>query len=554
MSYTEHHAFFSAPAVPVGTVGDGPLVAHGAYTEQITRKLSAAAFVRRDWVAVLQDEVKKAWKLLKAKVRHWLRWLLPPPAAPTEESGPPAAPTVVLGDDYAVWVRQRIKKEKRPLPVYAFDQAPVLSATDRALGRRRRRIGGIVAVSGVAAVAVGLGAIEPLWVLVAALAGVWALFLGDRVVAQQELNAVLAGVLSGVPVRPAAPALPYAHDRVRDLDSTRDRFVGAGLQAWPEAVIGIDVEPAPEGQDEEEDPAAGFSAGAEDELAEMQEVARAVLDALQRQNRPVARKRLKRFEAVDLHRHVEQRLSNPAPQHHRDHPQPRMQVAGIAGIHISRWDTIDEETWDQLQKLASSSTVKPPPEEVARRYIWSRVTAWNGELVVAILVHVAYQGGFLRVTVRPHVMTPLNPAVGSLVAAQVAKPRWLVRASLNAVGDILDGLHRLVRRQRRPRPELDPGKGPVSLREVYSVRSIEDMHMHDDARYYVQMMQRRVFDSTEIFLRDHNVDIASYREQSAAIYNFGVMNGGTMSGPVQAAPFSHSPSMNNAPAGARPSA
>ncbi|WP_372346612.1 hypothetical protein [Streptomyces sp. KL116D] len=33
----------------------------------------------------------------------------------------------------------------------------------------------------------------------------------------------------------------------------------------------------------------------------MQEVARAVLEALQRQNRPVARKQLKRFEAVDLH-------------------------------------------------------------------------------------------------------------------------------------------------------------------------------------------------------------------------------------------------------------
>ncbi len=47
LSYTEHHAFFSAPAAPVGTVGEGPLVMHSAYTEQITRKLSAAAFVRR---------------------------------------------------------------------------------------------------------------------------------------------------------------------------------------------------------------------------------------------------------------------------------------------------------------------------------------------------------------------------------------------------------------------------------------------------------------------------------------------------------------------------
>ncbi|MFD7627399.1 hypothetical protein ACFV7Q_15405 [Streptomyces sp. NPDC059851] len=32
-------------------------------------------------------------------------------------------------------------------------------------------------------------------------------------------------------------------------------------------------------------------------------------------------------------------------------------------------------------------------------------------------------------------------------------------------------------------------------------------------------------------MRDHNVDIAAYRQQSTAIYNFGVMNGGTMAGP-----------------------
>ncbi|MCX4882744.1 MULTISPECIES: hypothetical protein [unclassified Streptomyces] len=71
------------------------------------------------------------------------------------------------------------------------------------------------------------------------------------------------------------------------------------------------------------------------------------------------------------------------------------------------------------------------------------------------------------------------------------------------------------------------------------------MHTNDDARYYVQMMQRRVFDSTEIFLRNHNVDIAAYQQQATAIYNFGVMNGGTMTGPVQAAPLSANPSMTN---------
>ena len=277
----------------------------------------------------------------------------------------------------------------------------------------------------------------------------------------------------------------------------------------------------------------------------MAEVAKAVLDALAKHNKPVARKPLKHFTAAQLHAHIARRLEHPAPSHHRDHPKLRVEVIGIAGIHHKRWDQIDDDAWRSLHTLAADNIGDKPAEEIARRYIWARVTAWNGDLVAAILVHFAYQGGFLRVTVRPHVMGPLNPKVAGLKPADPRSLKWFGRTTFNALGDIYVGLDRLIRRKARKRPELDPGTGPVSLREVYSLRWLEDMHMHDDARYYVQMMQRRVFDSTEIFLRDHNVDIAAYRQQSTAIYNFGVMNGGTMTGAVQATPFSVNPSMTN---------
>jgi hypothetical protein len=141
-------------------------------------------------------------------------------------------------------------------------------------------------------------------------------------------------------------------------------------------------------------------------------------------------------------------------------------------------------------------------------------------------------------------MAPLNPAVAGLAPANPRTARWLGRAALHAAGDLIVGTNHLLRRTPQGTPELDPGSGPVSLREIYSLRFIDDMHMNDDARYYVQMMQRRVFDSTEIFLRDHNVDIAAYRQQSTAIYNFGVMNGGTITGDVQAAPFASDIQMN----------
>ncbi len=540
---------FSAPAVPLGTAANaGEMIRHGAYTEGVTRRLSAVAFARTDWLAVLRDVLAQLSKNLKAAVRKRLRWLFPAKEAENAAgSSEPKPPEVVLGEDYAVWVRRRIKKSARPIPVYGFHQEPVVHACDRAIQHMRRRRVAVVAAVAVVVWQAIAGALTAGWAILVLLAGLWGVYLAERYLAQLRLNALLAGELHAPSTAVQAHALPYLHERRANGD--RHRFLGAGLQAWQEAVIGIDVEPAPEGQDAEDDsagPLPGLGSPAQKPgQPDMAEVAKAVLDALAKHNKPVARKPLKHFTAAQLHAHIARRLDDPAPSHHRDHPKLRVEVIGIAGIHHKRWEQIDDDAWRSLHTLALDNIGDKPAEEVARRYIWARVTAWNGDLVAAILVHFAYQGGFLRVTVRPHIMGPLNPKVAGLAPADPRSLKWLGRTAFNALGDLYVGLDRLIRRKARKRPELDPGSGPVSLREVYSLRWLEDMHMHDDARYYVQMMQRRVFDSTEIFLRDHNVDIAAYRQQSTAIYNFGVMNGGTMTGAVQATPFSANPSMTN---------
>lgn len=549
LAFAEHQSVFSAPAVPLGTADvAGGVIRHGVYTEGVTRRLSATAFARTDWLAVLRAQLADLWKKLKAAVRKRLRWLFP--AKEEEKSADasePTPPSVVLGEDYALWVRRRIKKSARPVPVYGFHQEPVIHASDRAIRHMRRRR---IAVTTVIALVVWqaiTGVLTAGWAALVLLGGVWGVNVVERCLAQVRFNALLAGELHAPTPSVQAHALPYLYERRRSGD--RHRFLGAGLQAWHEAVIGIDVEPAPEGQDEDDDisgPPPGFASPAQSTgQPDMAEVAKAVLEALAKHNKPVARKPLKHFSVAQLHAHVARRLDDPAPAHHREHPIPRMEVIGIAGIHYKRWDEIDDDTWRSLHTLAVDSFGDKPVEEIARRYIWARVTAWNGDLIAAILVHFAYQGGFLRVTVRPHIMGPLNPKVAGLMSADTRNLKWLARTAFNALGDVYVGLDRLIRRKPRKRPELDPGSGPVSLREVYSVRWLEDMHMNDDARYYVQMMQRRVFDSTEIFLRDHNVDIAAYQQQATAIYNFGVMNGGTMTGPVQATPFSANPSMTN---------
>ena len=118
LSYGEHQSVFSAPAVPLGTAADArEVIKHGVYTEGVTRRLSAAAFARTDWLAVLRAELARLWKELKAAVKKRLRWLFPPKEAEKAPgSSEPAPPSVVVGEDYAVWVRRRIKKSKRPVP------------------------------------------------------------------------------------------------------------------------------------------------------------------------------------------------------------------------------------------------------------------------------------------------------------------------------------------------------------------------------------------------------------------------------------------------------
>ncbi|MEU5187684.1 hypothetical protein AB0G83_11155 [Streptomyces klenkii] len=540
---------FSVPAVPLGTATEArEMIGHGAYTEGITRRLSAAAFARADWLAVLRAGLAHLWKVLKAAVQTRLRWLFPEKPEEPAEAADATPPVVVLGEDFAVWVRRRIKKPARPVPVYGFHQEPVVHACDQAIHHMRGRRAALVTLVAVVAWPTIAGALTVSWAALVLLVGLWGIYLVERYVAQQRLNTLLAGELRARAVAEQAHALPYLYER--RPSGERHRFIGAGLQAWHEAVIGIDVESAPESQEDEDDsavePLPDLGSPAErSKRPDMAEVAKAVLDALAKHNKPVIRKPLKYFTAAQLHTYIARRLDDPAPSHHRNHPKLRVEVVGIAGIHHKRWDQIDDDTWRALHALAVNSAGDKPAEEIARRYIWARVTAWDGDLVAAVLVHFAYQGGFLRVTVRPHIMGPLNPKIAGLGPADPHTPKWLGRAAFNAFIDVYVGVDRLIRRKARPRPELDPGSGPVSLREVYSIRRLEDMHTYDDARYYVQMMQRRVFDSTEIFLRDHNVDIAAYRQQSTAIYNFGVMNGGTMNGPVQAAPLSANPSMSN---------
>jgi hypothetical protein len=533
VSGIDNASIFAVPAVPVGPKAEGR---SDAYTERVTRQLSAAAYVRPNRLLGLRREVAGVRKRMLGAVRERLR--LPAKERPGAAGGEgePQAPEVVLGVDYAVWVRERITTAAHRIPAHGFDEGAVLRACDASLRQARSRGTALAAVLVGAFVLLALGWLTAGTALVVALVGCWAVFLAERYASQRMVNALLGGELPTGAAEPPSHALPYVREMRKG--GPRDRFLGAGLQAWRSAVIGIDVEPAPEEQ-EDDGPVMPSVPGQTRGSWSEDLAARALAGFSERGGRSGARKPMKHFEDTDLHAYVMKRLSNPAPSHPSGHPRPRIDVVCVAGVSATRWAKLDDDAWRSMRSLAVNDRIGDVPGgEVARRYIWARITAFNGELVASVLVHFAYEGAFLRVTVRPHIMAPLNPVVEGISAENPRTPRWFGLAALHAVGDIVAGTVRLVRRGPRPVPELGEGPDPVSLREVYSLRWISDMHMNDDAQYYVQMMQRRVFDFTETFLRDHNVDIAAYRQQVTAVYNYGVMNGGTINGDVQAAPFS----------------
>ncbi|MEU3987269.1 hypothetical protein AB0F24_02605 [Streptomyces platensis] len=139
----------------------------------------------------------------------------------------------------------------------------------------------------------------------------------------------------------------------------RDRLLGAGLQGWPSAVTGIDVEPAPEGQEDEDDlvPPPGPLSGQRD----MTDVAKAVLDALTQYNKPVARKPLKDFTVAVLHAMSQAAWATRRPPITAITRIPRMEVIGIVGIHHKRtsWPRSTRSHRPQARRSARHQVAGP---------------------------------------------------------------------------------------------------------------------------------------------------------------------------------------------------
>ncbi|GLU46531.1 hypothetical protein [Nocardiopsis ansamitocini] len=435
-------------------------------------------------------------------------------------------PGVVIGDAYARWVLRRVAGADRPVPVIGFDQAEVVDACRHgaALGRQRRLL--ITCVPVLCSIAPAVGALTLPWTGAVLLVLLWAVFFSDRVRAQYAAHTLLKDFGSRTPAVLGPPpdngvsALPYALEKKDNGYRRESRFVGAGLEVWRPSTIAVDVTKGLRGPSPH-DPRSEYTESA--------------LTALLDRFSGGTTLEPKDFTLTELYEHVARDLARTvaSPDNPADHRG--VDVIGIWGTSHAAWGDIDDTAWDDMppvtEGLAPGDTA--PDSRLARPYLWARVTSWSGSLTVSVLVRFVRREEYVRVVVIPQVVAPVVDEVSAPDAGSPSRLPWLVTAAAQAIGDVVALGGGLVVRRPPSAPEIDSGSGPVSLREAYSKRRVEDMHMKDDTDFQAATLQRRVFASVDRFLQEHDIDVEDYRQATTnAIVNFGVI-GDKFTGPVQ---------------------
>lgn len=196
----------------------------------------------------------------------------------------------------------------------------------------------------------------------------------------------------------------------------------------------------------------------------------------------------------------------------------------VFGLPAHLWLQRTREATGEAPDLTDRGR-KSPSSKPTRRYLRAQCITWDGQVVVSVFVHAALEAGELRLTVRPHVMTPLYNEL-KVTTAPVGRRgvrllRWVtIQALLDAaVGPL--ALWRLVARIAlgESTEERAVEEDPVSLRDRYSTEEVTDMHQSDDAKRHVVLMETCVFRTVAAYLRDLGVDTTAYDQQVAAVTN-----------------------------------
>ncbi|MFE0794364.1 hypothetical protein [Streptomyces mutabilis] len=215
-------------------------------------------------------------------------------------------------------------------------------------------------------------------------------------------------------------------------------------------------------------------------------------------------------------------------------PLPGFSMERILGLPAARWlqRTRDAKVEPDLGGLGRRSPSGVPD----RLYLRAQCISWDGQIVVSVFVHAALEAGELRLTIRPHVMTPLYNELRTTDAPARTRGvrlfRWLAAQSLldTAMGPL--AVWRLVARLGVKAEGRAEEEDPVSLRDRYSTEEVTDMHQSDDAKRHVVLMQSCVFRTVAEYLDEQGIDLAAYERQVATVTN-NILVYGDNNAPIQ---------------------
>nr|WP_027758428.1 hypothetical protein [Streptomyces sp. SID8381] len=204
-------------------------------------------------------------------------------------------------------------------------------------------------------------------------------------------------------------------------------------------------------------------------------------------------------------------------------PLPGLTVTEVQGLPAPLWLQRTRMAKRELPNLRGRGR-RSPSSVPDRLYLRAQCVSWGGQVVVSVFVHAALEAGELRLTVRPHVMTPLyNELRGTSTPVSKRGIRLLgwvaTQALLDAAAGQLAVWRTVTRLGRGQQSENDreEEKDPVSLRDRYSIEEVTDMHQSDDAKRHVVLMQTCIFRAVSEYLEELGVDTAPYERQVAAV-------------------------------------
>ncbi|MCX5008070.1 hypothetical protein OHB05_36480 [Streptomyces sp. NBC_00638] len=258
---------------------------------------------------------------------------------------------------------------------------------------------------------------------------------------------------------------------------------------------------------------------------------------------------LRDFEADELMDDVRDELERLREKLIETHSLPNCDVSEMLGVSESQWrmlPTNPAATWPEAGEMIRDGR-GAPSSAAARRYLAAQVVSWDGQIVVTVFAHAALEGRTLHFVTRPHIITPLlketavaAPTSGSALAGH------LLLVPLHAVGDMVDLVHRAYRTVRRSLRLTPPGgrtvinssvvsapadddleeeKKPVSLREHCARSNVKDMHQWEDVLRHISILQSWMFARVRVFLDEHGADLGEFDTQVTSVINNTIVTG-----------------------------